>query len=497
MLKKWILVLFTALMLASCTKSVDTENDPNIDLNVKNWKMTYVWFVATWCPHCKEELPVLDKFYRDFKDQVNMQLIVIDWKNFEWDYKIPEDIKSELTYEKATWDACEYVPSYVIYDAEKNIVDKKCWWKLTYDELKQKFITTNQENSDMKTNTWIDTSYQLAPLKDNDLVAVLTTSNWTIKVKLFSDDTPLTVTNFIWLAKKWYYNWIIFHRVIKNFMIQGWDPLWNWTWWESIYWKEFEDEFSDKLTNLTWSISMANSWKNTNWSQFFINQVDNSYLNWKHTVFGQVVEWMDNVNNIASVKVDENDKPVKEVKIIKVEIKKYSSWSLKDIDFNLEDELKKIEEQKQTKLEANKNREVKDWDKIKVNYTLKLEDWTEFDSSYKRWEPIEFEVWKWLMIKWFDTWVVGMKIWDKKTLKLTPAEAYWEYDKKNIQEVDRSQLKQLEDQWFEVKVWAKVPTSYWEFPITKVTSDKVTIDFNSPLAWKNLTFEVEMVSFSN
>jgi FKBP-type peptidyl-prolyl cis-trans isomerase 2 len=235
---------------------------------------------------------------------------------------------------------------------------------------------------------------------------------------------------------------------------------------------------------------MANAWANTNWSQFFINQVDNSYLNGKHTVFGQVVEWMDNVNNIAWTKVDSNDKPVKEVKLIKVEVKKYSSGALKDIDFNLEDELKKIEG-------AKKDRVVKNWDKIKVNYTLKLEDWTEFDSSYKRWEPIEFEVWGWYMIKGFDEWVVWMKIWEKKTLKLTPAEAYGEYDKKNIQEVDRSQLKQLEDQWFEVKVWAKVPTAYWEFPITKVTSDKVSVDLNHQLAWKNLTFEVEMVSFSN
>ncbi len=491
MLKKWILVLLAALILASCTAKApsDTENDPNIDLSAKNWKMTYVWFVASWCPHCKEEVPVLDKFYKEFKDKVNMQLIVIDWKKFEWDYKIPEDTKSELTYEKATWEKCDYVPSYVIYDAEKNIIDKKCWWKLTYDELKQKFIT-NTEKSDMKTNTWTDTSYQLAPLANDDLVAILTTSSWTIKVKLFPNEAPLTVTNFIWLAKKWYYNWTIFHRVIKNFMIQGWDPLWTWTWWESIYGKEFEDEFSNKLANLTWALSMANAWANTNWSQFFINQVDNSYLNGKHTVFGQVVEWMDNVNNIAWTKVDSNDKPVKEVKLIKVEVKKYSSGALKDIDFNLEDELKKIEG-------AKKDRVVKNWDKIKVNYTLKLEDWTEFDSSYKRWEPIEFEVWGWYMIKGFDEWVVWMKIWEKKTLKLTPAEAYGEYDKKNIQEVDRSQLKQLEDQWFEVKVWAKVPTAYWEFPITKVTSDKVSVDLNHQLAWKNLTFEVEMVSFSN
>jgi cyclophilin family peptidyl-prolyl cis-trans isomerase/FKBP-type peptidyl-prolyl cis-trans isomerase 2/thiol-disulfide isomerase/thioredoxin len=517
MFKKIVLLLLTALVFAGCSVKAP-DSDPNIDLKAQNWKKTYVWFVASWCPHCQEEVPVLDKFYRDFKNDVNMQLIVIDKKRFNWDYIIPQDSNSSLTYEQSTGESCEYVPSYVIYDENKNIISKKCGWKLTYDELKEIFIP-NQSNDSM-TNSWntdssswntissswntisnswiIDTSYQLAPLKDNDIVATLTTSNWTIKIKLFPEDAPKTVTNFIWLAKKWYYNWLIFHRVIKNFMIQWWDPKWNGTWWESFFWWEFEDEFSPKLTNLTGALSMANAWANTNGSQFFINEVNNAHLNWIHSVFGQVVEWLDNVDKIANVKVDKNEKPVKEVKLIKVEINKYSSGKLVNYEFDADKELKKIEEAKKAKEEANKNRVVKEWDEVSVNYILKLADtWKEYDNSYKRGTPLEFKVWAKQMIPWFENWIIGMKIGEKKTLNIKSKDAYWEYKESNIQSVPRTELKQFEDNWIELKVWNKLPTMYWEFEIKEVTKDTVKIDLNPPLAWKDLIFDVELVWFKN
>jgi len=162
---------------------------------------------------------------------------------------------------------------------------------------------------------------QLEKPKKWDLLVNITTDKWKILIKLFETFTPKTTANFIELSKKWYYNNTIFHRVIKWFMIQWWDPTWSWYWWESIYWNVFEDEFCKDLSNIKWSISMANSWPNTNWSQFFINLVDNTYLDYWHTVFGQVIEWMENVLSIASCKTNSEDKPVKDIKIIKIEVK--------------------------------------------------------------------------------------------------------------------------------------------------------------------------------
>lgn len=506
MIKKLLLILWFALLLTACAK--ESPSDPNIDLNATNWKKTLVWFVATWCPHCQEEVPVLDKFYREHKNNVNMQLMVTDWKKFTWDYIIPQDPSNSLTYEQATQEQCSYVPSFVIYDENKNITSKFCWKKLTYEELETLLLDPNKKT--------MDTTYQLEKLKDWDLVAILTTTNGTIKIKLFPNDAPKTVTNFVWLAKKWYYDWTTFHRVIKNFMIQWWDPEWTWMWWESIYGSEFEDEISDKLFNLTWSLSMANAWANTNGSQFFINQVDNSYLNGKHTVFWQVIEWMENVDKIANSKTWANDKPQKEIKLIKVEIKKQDAGKLVDYNFNLDEELKKIEEikkqedlkkseelkkieeEKVKKAQADKDRIVKKWDKVSVNYIwTTTADWKEFDNSYKNWTPIEFEVWAWLMIKWFDEWVIWMKLWEKKTLKLKALDAYGEYSKENIHEVTKSDLKSFTDNWIKLEVWTKLPTMYWKFPIVEVSENAVKVDLNPALAWKDLTFEVELVEFKN
>ena len=344
----------------------------------------------------------------------------------------------------------------------------------------------------------MDTTYQTKNFEEWDVWVIMTTTNWKLEIKLFPNDAPKTVMNFLWLAQKWYYNNLIFHRVIKNFMIQWWDPTWTWMWWESIFGKEFEDEFSTKLHNIKWSLSMANAWANTNWSQFFINQKDNNYLDNKHSVFWQVITWMDNVDKIAWVKTDSNDKPEKDVKIIKMEVVKFQSWSLKPFTYSLEENMKKIEDEKNKTKEANKNRAVKIWDKIAVHYVWKTaKDNKEFDSSYKRWKPIEFEVWAKMMIPWFDNWVIWMKIWDKKTLNIKAKDGYWEYDPKNIQEIKKAELKQFEDAWYKLEVWTKLPTMYWEFEIKEVSKDTVKIDLNHFLAWKDLIFDVEMVEFKN
>jgi cyclophilin family peptidyl-prolyl cis-trans isomerase len=169
------------------------------------------------------------------------------------------------------------------------------------------------------------------------LVATLETTEWIMKIKLFNEITPITVNNFVIHSQDWYYDWVLFHRVIENFMIQWGDPTWNWMWGESIYGENFRDEFNENLSNIKYSISMANSWKNTNWSQFYINQVDNDFLNNRHTVFGQVIEWTDIVYKIAEKEVGNSDKPIEDIKILKITIEKFNGESLESFELNREE----------------------------------------------------------------------------------------------------------------------------------------------------------------
>ena len=231
----------------------------------------------------------------------------------------------------------------------------------------------------------------------NGPVAVMKTSMGDITIALYPDEAPKAVENFITHAKEGYYDGLKFHRVIKDFMIQGGDPNGNGTGGTSIYGAPFEDEFSDNLHHFHGALSMANSGTNTNGSQFFIvqsntkpsdldeNNVEFQYiynelerqmneaalagasdaaldklveglnaaltevsnngipqemkpyyspsfqkylevggtphLDYKHTVFGHVIDGMDIVDAIAAVEVGESDKPVKDIIIESIEIK--------------------------------------------------------------------------------------------------------------------------------------------------------------------------------
>ncbi len=188
---------------------------------------------------------------------------------------------------------------------------------------------------------------------DNEAAVKIKTTEGDITIKLFPEQAPLTVENFLTHAKNGYYNGTIFHRVIKDFMIQGGDPLGNGTGGESIWAGKgttidagygFKDEISAFLYNIRGSLSMANAGAGTNGSQFFINQNTtdmssqlssskyptkiveayknggNPNLDGKHTVFGQVIEGMDIVDKIASVETDSSDKPKTDVKIESIEI---------------------------------------------------------------------------------------------------------------------------------------------------------------------------------
>lgn len=228
--------------------------------------------------------------------------------------------------------------------------------------------SSTQENSSSVVNynkSDKPVGFQTEKPKLGEEIAVMTTSKGEIKIRFFPDEAPKAVENFKGLAEKGYYNNLTFHRVIQDFMIQGGDPNGNGTGGESLWGKVFEDEFSDKLFNITGSVAMANSGANTNGSQFFINQNSpEKFVGWDmyenysntintelltdeikelynqnggnphldgyynknkrgHTVFGQVFEGMDVVKAIASVETNSNDKPIEDVVIKSVKIVNY------------------------------------------------------------------------------------------------------------------------------------------------------------------------------
>lgn len=217
-----------------------------------------------------------------------------------------------------------------------------------------------------------DTITQFDPPAQGEEIAVMHTSMGDIKIKFFPEEAPKAVENFKTLAKDGYYDGITFHRVINDFMIQGGDPTGTGSGGESMYGEDFEDEFSPNLYNFRGALSMANAGPNTNGSQFFIvqaktvtegywdyideivaeygtenvlynsqtgNMVKVNYsdearqiyneiggtphLDYCHTVFGQVFEGMEVVDAIASVAVDENDKPADDVIIESITFENY------------------------------------------------------------------------------------------------------------------------------------------------------------------------------
>jgi peptidylprolyl isomerase domain and WD repeat-containing protein 1 len=151
--------------------------------------------------------------------------------------------------------------------------------------------------------------------------ATVHTTRGDIRCRLFLDECPRTVENFCTHARTGYFNNLIFHRVIKNFMIQTGDPKGDGTGGESIWGKDFEDEFDPKLKHdRPGVLSMANCGPNTNGSQFFITCAAVSRLDGKHTVFGRVVSGMDTVNGIERVQCDKNDRPIDDIKIVSVTV---------------------------------------------------------------------------------------------------------------------------------------------------------------------------------
>jgi len=182
----------------------------------------------------------------------------------------------------------------------------------------------------------------------NEKAVLMQTTLGDIKIKLFPEVAPKAVENFLTHAENGYYEGIIFHRVIKDFMIQGGDPTGTGMGGESIWGAPFEDEFAMNAFNIRGALSMANAGPGTNGSQFFIVQAPHvdvrmgeqmkqagypeemikaymeqggtPWLDHKHTVFGQVIEGMDVVDAITNVETAYGDKPAEDVVIKKITI---------------------------------------------------------------------------------------------------------------------------------------------------------------------------------
>jgi peptidyl-prolyl cis-trans isomerase A (cyclophilin A) len=201
--------------------------------------------------------------------------------------------------------------------------------------LADNVIVNNQSKNQMDSPTPTPLSNQVSPQKKLDEVttATINTSLGQITVELFPKEAPLAVENFVGLAtgsKAWInpktnqktseplYKNLIFHRVIKGFMIQGGDPLGNGTGGPGY---SFKDEFSNKLTfDKKGILAMANSGPNTNGSQFFITLAPTPWLNGKHTIFGQVASGLEVLEKIGNVEVGPQDKPVVDIVIESINV---------------------------------------------------------------------------------------------------------------------------------------------------------------------------------
>lgn len=157
---------------------------------------------------------------------------------------------------------------------------------------------------------------------DKNPIAVLETTAGIIELELFADIAPLTVENFITHIKNGYYNGIIFHRIIRNFMIQGGDPTGTGHGGESIWGKPFKDEFKSKTFDKIGVLAMANRGPHTNGSQFFITTALTPWLNGRHTIFGQATPAsMDTLRKLNNVQTMRGDRPLVRQEIIKAYMK--------------------------------------------------------------------------------------------------------------------------------------------------------------------------------
>ncbi len=150
---------------------------------------------------------------------------------------------------------------------------------------------------------------------------VIETNLGNITLRLYDDLTPKTVENFLGLARKGYYDGVIFHRVIRGFMMQGGDPTGTGYGGKSLWGEPFEDEIVESLKfDRRGILAMANGGPGTNGSQFFITFAPTPWLNGKHTIFGEVIDGMDVLDKVEAAEVGPRDKPVEEIVIQHIDL---------------------------------------------------------------------------------------------------------------------------------------------------------------------------------
>lgn len=156
-----------------------------------------------------------------------------------------------------------------------------------------------------------------------DTIVVLETNVGTVELKLFPEVAPKTCENFVGLVEKGYYDGIVFHRVIPEFMVQGGDPTGTGRGGESLWGKPFEDEVDPSVRfDKEGILAMANAGPHTNGSQFFITTAKTPWLHMRHTIFGEVISGYEHVQTIEQCKTGSGDRPVEEKKIVKATLKK-------------------------------------------------------------------------------------------------------------------------------------------------------------------------------
>ncbi|WP_404987244.1 peptidylprolyl isomerase [Chryseobacterium sp. M5] len=301
-------------------------------------------------------------------------------------------------------------------------------------------------------------------LKDG-LYANIQTTKGNLIVKFEDKKSPVTVANFVGLAEGKidnkskakgvpFYDGTIFHRVIKDFMIQGGDP--QGTGMGDPGYK-FEDEKNDLKHTGKGILSMANSGPNTNGSQFFITEVATPWLDGRHTIFGEVVKGTETIDAIAAVEKGAQDKPKTDIVLQKVSIfskgDEYKGYDAaktfnegkgkiaannKAMAEKAEAEAKKALEDLKAGMQVTESglyykitkktegKAAKAGDNVQVHYAGKLTNGTEFDSSFKRNEPLEFPVGTGRVIKGWDEGILLLKEGETATLLIPPAMGYGE-----------------------------------------------------------------------
>ncbi|MCP3943641.1 MAG: peptidylprolyl isomerase [Desulfobacteraceae bacterium] len=290
---------------------------------------------------------------------------------------------------------------------------------------------------------------------EDGLYAQFATTKGIILAKLYYKRVPNTVANFVGLAEgtkhsnqpvgKKFYDGLIFHRVIPDFMIQGGDPEGTGRGGPGY---QFADEFDPSLThNGPGVLSMANSGPNTNGSQFFITHKATPWLNFKHSVFGQVVAGQDVVNTIRKgdriekLTILRRGEDAKAFKTDQASLEAAGKKKLVGKEARLKEDMVAFEKKIMIKhpdalktksgimyvpLKAGTGPAIKAGDRVKIHYTGVLEDGKKFDSSRDRGEPIEFILGKGEVIKGWDLGLIGMKKGEMRRLLLSYPLAYGE-----------------------------------------------------------------------